>query len=253
MKLMSYNIRYGAATTLPDVIQVIASAGPDILVVNEANRFSDQALRDHFASQTGLSHSALALSAGKHEFHTAIFSKFPFASQQSVAPMARACAIVVLDCHLGRVAVGGLHLDPRSEALRVAEIRLVLDEIKDHEKTILMGDFNSLSPRDGYPAQIAGSFNAAQNAKFTINGELCFDTISAVLATGMLDVAQEMGKQQEPTVPTASNSDSAHANLRLDYIFISPSLVPNLHSYCRVKSQDAETASDHYPVTAELG
>jgi len=40
--------------------------------------------------------------------------------------------------------------------------------------------------------------------------------------------------------------------MRLDYIFVSESLVPCLQSYTVVKNELADKASDHYPVVVEL-
>lgn len=72
------------------------------------------------------------------------------------------------------------------------------------------------------------------------------------MSTGYIDSALELNKNLENTVPTFANEDNAHSNFRLDYIFLSESLVPHLKNYEVVKNSLTNKASDHYPVTVTL-
>jgi len=48
------------------------------------------------------------------------------------------------------------------------------------------------------------------------------------------------------------NRDPYHAELRLDYIFVSDSLRENVASYSVVKNALTDKASDHYPIVVSL-
>jgi exonuclease III len=115
-----------------------------------------------------------------------------------------------------------------------------------------MGDMNSLSPDDGYDQAIIRGFNDMQLKKFTTDGELRFDAILKILSTEYTDSAVKLKKNKEYTVPTTINEHSAHSNMRLDYVFLSQSLVSYIQDYKVVKNKLTDRASDHYPVVVEL-
>ena len=91
-----------------------------------------------------------------------------------------------------------------------------------------------------------------QLKKFTTDGKLRFDAISKIISNGYVDCAVRLGKNKEYTAPTSINEYSAHSNMRLDYIFLSESLIRHLKGYKVIKSDLTEKASDHYPVVVEL-
>ena len=92
-----------------------------------------------------------------------------------------------------------------------------------------------------------------QLKKFTTDGKLRFDAIGKILAQGYVDSSVRLGKNQEYTAPTTINEYAAHSNMRLDYMFLSESLLPHLRKYEVVKNELTDKASDHYPVVVELG
>ena len=145
-----------------------------------------------------------------------------------------------------------LHLTPYTEDLRLLEIDLITGEQKQFVNKILMGDMNSLSPKDGYDEKMISGFNEMQLKKFTTEGKLRFDTINKIMSYGYIDTAFILKKQKEYTAPTSINEYQAHSNMRLDYIFISESLKNKLANYSVVKNLLTEKASDHYPVVIEL-
>lgn len=118
-----------------------------------------------------------------------------------------------------------------------------------HDKVIMMGDFNSLSKEDAYFVQ---NFNVTQIKKFTKGGKLRTDVIEKISAAGFYDSAVVLDKNHQYTVPTPISKDPAHAQMRLDYIFLSQSLLPHLAEYHVVKNEISEKASDHYPVVVTL-
>ncbi len=167
-------------------------------------------------------------------------------------PLARACLVAVIDTEFGQLSIASLHLTPFSEDLRHKEIDLVVDLQKQYPNKILMGDMNSLSRMDNYDENIVKEFNEIQLKKFTKEGNTRYDAIDKILSTGYYDTAVQASKNEKYTVPTKSNLDAAHAQLRLDYIFVSQSLLDHLNRYDVIKNDLTDEASDHYPIVAEL-
>lgn len=253
MKLMTYNIFDGAVQTLDKVREVVQQQSPDYLTINEANTFSDNnnKILKEFAKAINLPYFDIALS-GEFNYHVAVFSKYPFKTVDKLQPLARACLITLINTPLGEVSIASLHLTPYSEDLRHPEIDTIITFQKQFPQRILMGDMNSLSASDNYDASMINQFNEAQLKKFTTNKQFRFDAIDKILSVGYYDVAVEQGKNKETTVPTPTNTDTTHASLRLDYIFVSKPLLPHVTDYTVVKNSLTDHASDHYPIIATL-
>jgi exodeoxyribonuclease III len=253
MKLMAYNIFNGAVNKLPQIIEIVNAESPDYLTLNEANTFANNGneILKRFAQATNFSYFDLDLS-GKRDYHVAIFSKYPLKTVQKLQPLDRACLVAVIDTEFGKLSIASLHLTPFTEDLRHDEINLVVDLQKQYPNKILLGDMNSLSRIDNYDENMIKEFNGIQLKKFTKEGNMRYDAIDKILSTGYYDVAVEVNKNEKYTVPTKSNLDAAHSQLRLDYIFVSKPLLDHLSFYDVIKNDLTDGASDHYPIVAEL-
>lgn len=248
---MTYNILDGGQKRLPLIAEIIAKESPDFISINEANLFSDQKLLEQFAQDIHMPYFDMSLS-GKEDYHVAVFSKYPFQQVLKLKKLMRACLISVIASPFGKLAIAGLHLAPYEEDIRLEELDIILDALHNYKNTILMGDFNSLSGRDGYSQNIIKLFNDKQKRKFADKGSLRFDAMDMVYSGGFVDTAYECNKNKENTVPTESSIDDAHAVLRLDYIFVSKSLRVHIEQYQVIKNSLTEKASDHYPILLEL-
>jgi len=253
MKLMSYNILNGAKDTLPLVIKAIKSESPDYLTINEANTFAsnNNEILDKVAKELDFPYFDIALS-GEYDYHIAVFSKYPFLEIHKLQPLARACLVTRIKTEIGELTIASLHLTPYTEDLRHPEIDLITKFQKKYVNKILMGDMNSLSKYDGYDSKIIKTFNDMQIKKFTTGGKFRFDAINKIMSVGYYDSAFEMKKNKDYTAPTSINEYSAHSNMRLDYIFLSKSLLNHLKDYFVIKNNITKKASDHYPITIEL-
>ena len=253
MKLMTYNIFNGAVNKLPQIIEIVNAESPDYLTLNEANTFAknDNEILKRFAQATNFPYFDLALS-GQRDYHVAVFSKYPLKKIQKLQPLARACLVAVIDTEFGQLSIASLHLTPFTEDLRHEEINLVVDLQKQYPNKILTGDMNSLSRIDNYDENIIKEFNEIQLKKFTEEGNTRYDAIDKILSTGYYDTAVQVNKNEKYTVPTKSNLDTAHSQLRLDYIFVSQPLLDHLSFYDVIKNDLTDGASDHYPIVAEL-
>lgn len=253
MKLMSYNILDGGLDRLPLIIDAIKKEAPDYLTINEANTFAkdDNKILKDLAQQIRLPYFDIALS-GEYDYHVAAFSKYPFKKVIKLQPLMRACVVAVVETEIGVISIASLHLTPYSEDLRHPEIDLIIKSQQQYENRILMGDMNSLSKYDNYDPQMMQTFNEGQLKKFTTNGEFRFDAINKMLSVGYYDVAKELKKNNDTTVPTPANEDASHSSMRLDYIFVSKPLLSHIASYSVIKNGITNKASDHYPIVAEM-
>jgi exodeoxyribonuclease-3 len=252
MKLMTYNILDGGKDRLGLIISVIKSESLDILVINEANDFKNN--EDKFAKRfsTEIDLPNYAIASTEWGYDVAIFSKIPFTKSEVLMPNKRAALSFEIDSEFGPISIVGTHLSPDSEAVRVAEIGLIMRSHENSENRIIMGDMNALSRRDNYSFSVVNGFNDKQLKKFTRDGKPLFDVTDTIYKVGYHDAAVHMNKNKETTVPTPSNKDKAHANLRLDYVFLSESLLTHLIDYKVVKNEITDKASDHYPVVTTL-
>lgn len=253
MKLMTYNIFDGGQDRLSIIIEAIKRESPDYLTINEANSFSDNnnEILKRVSEEISLPYYDIALS-GEYDYHVAILSKYPFKKVSKLKPLMRACLLVEIESELGAISIASLHLTPYSEDLRLPEIDTILSFRQKTENRVLMGDMNSLSGADEYNPEIINNFNDIQIKKFTINGQLRFDVINKISLSGYYDAALQLGKNKITTVPTTLNEDKAHGQMRLDYIFLSKSLLPHLSDYNVIRNELTDKASDHYPVAVEV-
>ena len=249
---MTYNILNGGEGRLDLILRVIKTENPDFLVINEANRFDKEDKLNKFSKEIGLPYFKLSLS-GEFDYHTAVFSKSPFKEIKEIKPLRNAGIITVVETEFGEIAIAGVHLTPQTEDQRLLEVDLILEQQKQYQNKILIGDMNSLSAADNYNEEIIKRFNETQLDKFTTNGKFRFDVINKIISTGYSDTAIIFEKQQIPTVPTEIKADEAHlTNIRVDYIFISESLKNKLKNYSVIKNDITKKTSDHYPVIAEF-
>lgn len=249
---MAYNILDGGQERLGLIFEVIKTENPNFLVINEANGFEKDGKLNQFSKEINLPHFKLSLS-GEYDYHTAVFSRHPLKEIKEIKPLRNAGIITVLETESGEISIIGAHLTPNTEDLRLSEIDLIVDQQKQYQKKILMGDMNSLSTGDDYNEEIIRGFNETQLNKFTTNGKFRFDVINKITSLGYLDSAVIFGKQGISTVPTEIKQDEAHlTDMRVDYIFISNSLKDKVKSYSVIKNKMTEKASDHYPIVIEL-
>ena len=253
MKLATYNIYEGGYAGIDRIMAVVKEEAPDILTLNEANSFSHEnnKLLYEFAHECGYPYYDLAIS-GQEDYHVALLSKYPWESIQHITPLTRACIIAIFNTNIGQLAVCGLHLSPHQEYTRLPEIEHILTAASLYENRILMGDFNSLSPNDDYTENFIRAFNEKQIRKFTENGKLEHRVISHIGERGYRDCGHEFHCEKVYTAPTKVTIDSAHSNMRLDYIFVSESIMPHINDYRVIKNEVTDHASDHCPVCIKI-
>jgi exodeoxyribonuclease-3 len=244
LKILSYNIRFGGQNRAGKIAEVVNFVSPDIVVFQEAYRPS---VIEQIALETKMN------VWGAREAHSIAFaSRIEIANYQWHYPPNSTHSfleIVLADNH---TRIFGLHLKPRfskwSERQRAREIRALLEGIKQYEEGfhILVGDFNTLAPGE--------RFNLPKmplwiRALIWISGrDIKRETVQILLDTGYIDGFR-----------TLYPNDIGHTfpvwdpHVRLDYFFLPNKYAQQLESIEIIKQPPiVKTASDHYPLLAEI-
>jgi endonuclease/exonuclease/phosphatase family metal-dependent hydrolase len=111
--------------------------------------------------------------------------------------------------------------------------------VAGYENQILLGDLNSISLDDDYELE-------------TLQVEPRFD-VTNMLNQDYVDIASYLELDDKITHPTASNKHPDYTMpIRIDYIFVTPSLAPRVKDLAVIKTETSEQASDHYPMIATI-
>lgn len=252
LRVASYNILHGGEKRLNKIFKVIEEIDPDICSLQELVGSSERIrLIKNKASRLNY---YFYIAFANSKYNIAVLSKHPLKVKtikkgfRHVAVNARVKSGLFSELEFYFV-----HLSPVSEDLRIAEIERFKKQVGLSKKTILMGDFNSLSWRDPYNKdRLLKTFQKFGIKKYGIE-RLRFDVIKKIESMGFVDGAYYLKSKFKPTTPTISNKDINHiAKIRIDYAFFSKDISNLVNKYKVVKSGVVEAASDHYPIIIEL-
>jgi exodeoxyribonuclease-3 len=252
VRIATYNLFEGASGSYNRLVEFVRDSQLDVICFQEVNGWQDgdnARLRDFTdkvlftASAYGNSNTEFKLATiGKH----AILGKTLHAEAFWHGALETKMALVNGE----QLTVVNLHLDPWQEASRDREVARLLAALPPGP-TVITGDFNSLSRQDNYPPELLKQLQANGISKFGANA-LEFTVIDRLLQAGFIDAAAVTGKM-ESTVPSPFNTDQSHeVPVRVDYIFVSPDLVPRVRNVETVKNDLTNAISDHYPVVLTL-
>ena len=252
---MTFNILEGgidgAGLRIDFIIDVIKEVQPDFLALQEANNFDkdDNALLKKVSSEIDLPYHALSSGSiresGKR-YHVVSLSRFPLREIHTFSNFLFKCAVlsVIIDSPLGELSICNLHLDVNSRDSRVREARAVLDYQSKFKKSVILGDFNSLSHFDHYEDLSAEEFTTYDLTSYTTTDLFNKDYVDSVARLNVND------RRTHPTIGVGH--PISKSPIRIDYIFVTPSLTTHLKSATVIKTSTSEKASDHYPVALTL-
>ncbi len=259
MKIMLYNIDHGGREGRDlrarwfKLLKVIKKVNPDIIIILEAWGWRQtKELRD-FSQQAGFKYYSLSQSNTKH--HLAVMSKIKPEKINKYQSGFHHSVLAVKFKDPISFTILGIHLSPKTESIRLREIKNIIKLAQQHQPVIMLGDFNSLSPQDNYDnKRLLAIFQKNKIFKFG-RDKLETRVIREILAAGLIDITKKYysGKTIQYSVPTKICTDSEHlTKLRLDYAFISRSLVPLVKKSSFIKSQLTHHSSDHFPLVLEI-
>ena len=259
MRIMTFNILEGGDSLLGGrtyrrdlIARIIRAADADVVALQECTDWEkdDQKVLHDIERMVGM----LAMLALTDGFPVALLVK-PELSILNADAHTRGfwhgmLDVVIADADSVPTRLLNAHLHPRDPDIKLAEIKEIISHHQPGERTVLMGDLNTLSHLDHLDASKLAEQTLARHTK---DGELDFRVTKTLEAHGFVDAyaAFHLGERR-PTIPTAAARDSEFSPVRMDYIFVSRELKSSLVSCELVESEDAQIASDHFPLLLEI-
>lgn len=243
LKLLSYNIRFGGRGRESRIASVIREARPDIVVFQEA---TDTRVIDRISDET-----EMRVRAARPSHSVAFISRAPIAHHEWHYPRGSHHSFLEIVLEETEARIFGLHLKARfskwSERRRAFEIRALLDGIERHRKGFhcLVGDFNTLAPGELLDV---GRMPRWIRALVWLSGrDIARDTIQIMLNESYVDGYRLLHEGEKGyTFPVWD------PHLRLDYIFLPEAYAERLVSCEVLNNEAARTASDHFPLVAQV-
>lgn len=243
LRILSYNIRYGGIGREEALASVIRTAGPDIVVLQEATnpdvvqRVARLVGFEHQGSIRGHSLAYLSrLELSHHAWHT-----IPLGRRRYLELVLKDSGLRIYGVHLSAV-----HSNV-TERRRVWEIRSLQKGIAEHAKGfhVVTGDFNTLAPGEELDMK---RLPARLRAILYLTGrKVRWAVIKMMLEAGYIDAYRSLHPDAGYTFPTWD------PHIRLDYAFV-PKGFSDRIAGCEVISNTARTreASDHLPLLLQL-
>jgi exodeoxyribonuclease III len=241
LRILSYNIRFGGRGREERIAEVINSANPDLVILQEATdtrvveELSRLTAMPHFGSRPGYSVAFLSRTSVEH---------FDWRRHPNLQR-------AVLDVKLPGLRVLGVHLRATHSNLtergRMREVRAILDftsAYKD-EPHLLTGDFNTLAPGELLNMQKLPT--RYRVLAFLLGGRITFRALQLMLDAGYIDCYRRFSSDAGFTFPAWD------PHVRLDYFF-TPQKYAELVTACTVLSEipNPAQATDHLPLLAEV-
>lgn len=255
---MTYNILHGGRDAggdarLGQVCELVRRVAPDVLVLEECNDFERDGFRTFHRVERELGLRGLFAPASSG-YHVALFVRAaqPVAVRVLDRDVHHSAIAATLALGAQHFTVIGAHLCPFSGEVRAAEAQQ-LSRFFGEGHVFLLGDLNSISPHD-----VAGLRRDAWLPRRRVRhelagtgGELDTRAIAAIEAGGLVDTLRARDSSS-PTVQTRLCPEHRDYQLRIDYIFASPSAAERVTNAQRIDGALADTASDHYPLVLDV-
>jgi len=271
IKIMHYNILHGFHK--PEVLpfdppyelnkdrlkatqEVTRVENPDVLVLTEAcfgvGDEKDKGIKMDYGKLFSFPYYIFAR-RGDYEWGSAILSKYPILNLNNNKRGMRHYAEAILDFNGSPLTLGVSHPHPDlSEDEKLQYFKEVVPA-KLPKRYILAGDFNSISDQDKYDRDemIKGFRSFAENPELVVDEMLNRKVLPYLRSIGLVDSYKSTHPDGlDYTIPTDYLSKDKRSGMRMDFIMCSPDFL--VEDAYVVKNQNAEKASDHYPVVAVL-
>ena len=244
LRVATYNIRKGGLRRRALIAAVLGALDPDIVVLQEA---TDPRVVEWLGRELGS--PVAASSPGRSVAVLGRSTTGPVRWHR--LPTGRMVVEAFVPDHEIRIIAVHLSagLSARGERRRAWEVERVLDIAARHPgpaRTAIVGDLNAISPGD---APKVSDLPAWIRLLLRADGGLSATVVARVLASGFVDAFRLL----TPGDPGAT-LPAAAPTVRLDYVMLGPSLVPQARS-CAIGQADPAlllAASDHLPLVLEL-
>ena len=252
---MTYNIMNGGVDSngsrIEYIIDIIKKENPDFVAIQEASNFdtNENELLKRVSNETKLPYYALSqgtLAGDQKRYYVVSLSRYPLHEEYLFPCSTFQCAplSVVIDSPLGKLSICNIHLHARSEDERVREAEVILNYQSKYNKHIILGDFNLLSRSDNYGDLSAREFTHYDLVRFEATDIFNMYHTDAIAHINVND------RSTHPTIGVTHKISKTP--IRVDYVFLTPSLSTHIKNAKIIKTPTAEKASDHYPVVVTL-
>ncbi len=252
MKIMTYNVMHGGVEPEPSrlekVLGVIGEQDADVVGLQETKltRGRNNALVYALCQSGAYPHDVVFDRDGRWTSGSALVSRPAPALSRIVGERVKAVEMR-FQTLVGELSICNAYLSHLCEDKRVPEIKEVLEDLRGRDMSILMGDFNALSPEDSIPSSAVAHFSPRMKEKYCRDGKLCYDTIETVLEHGYIDVGLRFHTPGEITVRPDLQVGSHTLPVRIDFIFANDRALLFIHDFALVQEGTARIASDHFP------
>ncbi len=254
LKILSYNILEGLKDKEKRTlfIKLVDSLQADILTLQECNHFTHESFLK-FAQEHSYPYAVLLKEIG---YPTGIISKYPI---KNILRITDGFLHGYISAEIEGYQFVNLHLNPFMYAKRNAEMDVIisyLNQLPKNSKTIIMGDFNSLSPQDSNyynpNKQKLNKLIAHEATRAYIrnvnNGGFDYSVISQLINRGYVDTWKYKNRDNyEKSAPTPVVKYDEDNDVRIDYIWVSEPLKSKINTAFMIKNVDTDRISDHYP------
>lgn len=250
LRVMTYNILEGGTGREAQLLQVIQSVRPNVVVLQEVISAN---LLSHFAQELDMK---AFFADGNNRKRVGLLSGLPvqsFANYRPFPPIWRNVIDARLETRSGKtVRVMGVHTLPSLwigyELWRCWEAKKVLNyfRLNATEPCVILGDFNAIAPGD--KPLLESMPNRLKFLMYSQGKRFYHFSIHQYLSNGLTDCFRTLYPNEDGFSLPATGP-----NARLDYIFANTALRPFLTD-CRVvhAPEAVKHASDHCPVIAEF-
>lgn len=263
MKVMSYNTLYGGFDGNDNrryeaQLDVIHSLSPDILLIQEAKAFDARGMKLLYETEEKINMRGFLAPAPMTGQNTAIFINptfKPLAFESDSTHFHHSAGVLRLKApgFSKDITLITAHLCPFGPHVRLREVYYLTNYAAQDEYTLLAGDFNSISPYNQDPVGLDELPTHFRTRYITANGkEVDRSTLETLYQAGFVDIAFQLGKHDETTVPAIGFEGTEFVPFRSDYILTTKALSERACSYEVIKNSKTDHASDHYPIIAEF-
>lgn len=260
LRVMTYNIKNGGRDgderhRLADIVEVIRTAAPDVLALQELRGFTRAAGTPGLAAALGL-RAYLARSWFGQPVAVLVGPSAPVTAAGRVRrPFHHAAQQVTIDTAAGPLQVVGTHLHPYTGVRRLVEAAWLASACRRNADglALVMGDLNTLDPWTDHSAAVERLSPPSRSRHLRARSSAVDSRAIARLdRAGLVDLFRHAGQGEPQTAPTTEGGGAEFSGMRLDYIFGTPAVAARTRWCGVVRGGAAERASDHYPVLAEL-
>ncbi|MFR9779806.1 endonuclease/exonuclease/phosphatase family protein [Micromonospora sp. MS34] len=261
LRVMTWNVRTGGrdrdGTDRWDrIVAVVAAQRPDVLALQELRGLDRGGRMTELAGRVGMVPHLARSCFGQP---VAVLVRAPLRVLRSGRvrrPFHHAAVRVEVATAEGPLTVFSTHLDPYSGGRRRMEADWLAVTLRrtGGRLALLAGDLNTLEPAVDHDARLAGLAELYRRRHLRRDGRTV-DTraVARLLDAGLVDLWPYTGGAEPDglTVPTR-HGGAEFAAMRLDYLLATPELAALTRAVRVVRDGGTDTASDHYPVLAEL-